>query len=155
VRAAECNRPGMVIDRAHATFETTAGVLGASRQPVMVVHSHLDHPGGRHPRLLSPAHARVVADAGGLIGAWPSGVTSTSLADFADEIARLADLVGTGHVAIGTKMDTSYRPVLISYAGLRRPSPPAGRPQPQRHRDRPDPRYQRLDLMRTVTARPS
>ena len=71
MRAAECNRLGMVIDCAHATFETTAGVPEASRQPVMVAHSHLDHPGRRHPRLLlSPAHARAVADAGGLIGAW-------------------------------------------------------------------------------------
>jgi membrane dipeptidase len=113
---AECNRLGMVIDCAHATFPTTAGVLEASRQPVMVSHSHLDHPVRHHPRLLSRAHARAVADAGGLIGAWPSGVTSTSLADFADEIARLAELVGTGHVAIGTDMDANYRPVLTSYA---------------------------------------
>ena len=66
MRAAECNRLGMFIDRAHATFETTAGVLEASRQPVMVAHSGLDHPGRRHPRLLSPAHARAVADAGAL-----------------------------------------------------------------------------------------
>ena len=113
---AECNRLGMIIDCAHATFETTVGVLESSRQPVMVSHSHLDHLGRHHPRLLSPAHARAVADAGGLIGAWPSGVTSTSLADFADEIARLADLVGPGHVAVGTDMDANYRPVLTSYA---------------------------------------
>jgi membrane dipeptidase len=113
---AECNRLGIVIDCAHATFETTAGVLEASRQPVMISHSHLDHADRHHPRLLSPAHARAVADAGGLIGAWPSGVTSTSLADFADEIARLADLVGPGHVAVGTDMDANYRPVLTSYA---------------------------------------
>lgn len=113
---AECNRLGMVIDCAHATFETTAGVLEASGQPVMVSHSHLDHPDRHHPRLLSPAHARAVADAGGLIGAWPSGVTSASLADFADEIARLADLVGPGHVAVGTDLDANYRPVLTSYA---------------------------------------
>ena len=32
----------------------------------MVAHSGLDHPGRRHPRLLSPAHARAVADAGAL-----------------------------------------------------------------------------------------
>jgi membrane dipeptidase len=113
---AECNRLGVVIDCAHATFETTVGVLESSRRPVMVSHSHLDHPGRHHPRLLSPAHARTIADAGGLIGAWPSGVTSTSLADFADELARLADLVGPGHVAIGTDMDANYRPVLTSYA---------------------------------------
>ena len=112
---AECNRLGMIVDCAHATFATTAGVLEASRQPVMISRSHLDHAGRHHPRLLSPAHARAVAGAGGLIGAWPSGVTSTSLADFADEIARLADLVGPGHVAIGTDMDANYRPVLASY----------------------------------------
>jgi membrane dipeptidase len=97
----------MVIDCAHATFATTSGVLEASRQPVMISHSHLDHPGRHHPRLLSPAHAAAVAGAGGLIGAWPSGVTAASLADFADEIARLADLVGTGHVAIGTDLDAA------------------------------------------------
>jgi len=89
---AECNRLGMIIDCAHATFETTAGVLEASRQPVMISHSHLDHPDRHHPRLLSPAHARAVADAGGLIGAWP------------------------GHVAVGTDMDANYRPVLTRYA---------------------------------------
>jgi membrane dipeptidase len=113
---AECNRLGVVIDCAHATFETTVGVLEASRRPVMVSHSHLDHSDRHHPRLLSTAHARAVADAGGLIGAWPSGVTSATLADFADEIARLADLVGPGHVAVGTDMDANYRPVLTSYA---------------------------------------
>lgn len=113
---AECNRLGMVIDCAHATFETTVGVLESSRQPVMVSHSHLDHVGRHHPRLLSVAHARAVASAGGLIGAWPSGVTSSSLADFADEIVRLTDLVGTGHVAVGTDMDANFRPVLTGYA---------------------------------------
>jgi membrane dipeptidase len=112
---AECNRLGVIIDCAHATFATTIGVLEASSQPVMISHSHLDHAGRPHPRLLSADHARAVASAGGLIGAWPSGVTSTSLGDFADEICRLADLVGAGHVAIGTDMDANYRPVLRSY----------------------------------------
>jgi membrane dipeptidase len=112
---AECNRLGMVIDCAHATFPTTVGVLETSRHPVMVSHSHLDHPGRHHPRLLSAAHATAVADAGGLIGAWPAGVIASSLAGFADEIARLADLVGPDHVAVGTDMDANYRPVLTSY----------------------------------------
>jgi membrane dipeptidase len=114
---AECNRLGMIIDCAHATYATTAAVLEASRQPVMISHSHLDYPGRRHhSRLLSPAHATAVADAGGLIGAWPSGIVATSLAEFADEIARLADLVGPEHVAVGTDMDANYRPVLTGYA---------------------------------------
>jgi membrane dipeptidase len=112
---AECNRLGIVIDCAHATFETTIGVLDQSTEPVMLSHSHLDHADRHHPRLLSADHARAVAAAGGLIGAWPSGATSTSIDDFADEIVRLADLVGADHVAVGTDMDANYRPVLASY----------------------------------------
>ena len=113
---AECNRLGLIIDCAHASFATTVAVLEVSRRPVMISHSHLDYSDRRHPRLLSRAHAEAVADAGGLIGAWPSGVIATSLGEFADEIARLADLVGADHVAIGTDMDANYRPVLTSYA---------------------------------------
>ena len=112
---AECNRLGMIVDCAHATFLTTVGVLEQSSQPVMISHSHLDHDDRHHPRLLSRDHARAVASAGGLIGAWPSGVTSATIGDFADEIARLALLIGVDHVAIGTDMDANYRPVLRSY----------------------------------------
>jgi Membrane dipeptidase (Peptidase family M19) len=57
-----------------------------------------------------------VASAGGLIGAWRAGLTSQSLADFADEIIRLTEAAGPGCVAIGTDLDGSYRPVLTSYA---------------------------------------
>ena len=148
---AECNRLGMIVDCAHATFETTLGVLETSSAPVMVSHSHLDHShldhghldhghldhghldhghldqghlnhrhlnhaARSHPRLLSREHALAVATAGGLIGAWPAGVVSSSLAEFADEVARLAELVGPRHVAIGTDLDANYRPVLRSYA---------------------------------------
>lgn len=111
----ECNRLGIVIDCAHATFATTVGVLEASNVPVMVSHSHLDHAERSHPRLLSDDHARAVSDAGGLIGAWPSGVTSTSLEDFVDEILRLVQLVGVEHVAIGTDLDANYRPVVTAH----------------------------------------
>ncbi|MEW6269701.1 MAG: membrane dipeptidase [Thermodesulfobacteriota bacterium] len=115
----EMNRLGMVIDLAHATFATTRDALAVSTHPVMVSHSHLDHADRSHPRLLSDEHARAVADAGGLIGAWPSGVTSATLADFVDEIARLVDVVGVPHVAIGTDLDANVRPVLTRYAEFR------------------------------------
>jgi membrane dipeptidase len=111
----ECNRLGMVIDCAHATFATTVDVLEASSAPVMVSHSHLDHPERSHPRLLSDDHARAVADGGGLIGAWPSGVTSATVDDFVDEILRLVTLIGVEHVAIGTDLDANYRPVITAH----------------------------------------
>ena len=112
---AACNELGVVIDCAHATLATTLGVLEASTAPVMISHSHLDHADRHHPRLLSADHAAAVAAAGGLIGAWPAGVTSATLADFVDEIIRLVALVGAGHVAIGTDLDANFRPVITEH----------------------------------------
>ena len=111
----EMNKLGIVVDMAHATFETTVDALEISSQPVIISHSHLASAGADHPRLLSAEHARMVADAGGLIGAWPSGIAALTLGDFADEVCRLVDEVGVEHVAIGTDLDANYKPVLTRY----------------------------------------
>ena len=120
---AECNRLGIVIDCAHASFATTMAVLEASSQPVIISHGQLGYPeadssGTGHPRLMTARHAAAVAEAGGLIGAWPSGFTSRSLADFGTEIIRLAEVAGPDRVALGTDLDGNYRPVLTSYDQL-------------------------------------
>jgi membrane dipeptidase len=115
---AECNRLGIVVDCAHASYATTMAVLEASSQPVIISHGQLGHPGNPHPRLLTTAHLTAVTSAGGLIGAWPAGLTSRSLTDFADEIVRLTEAAGPGGVAIGTDLDGNYRPVLTSYRQL-------------------------------------
>jgi len=115
---AECNRLGIVVDCAHASYAATLAVLETSDQPVIISHGQLGRPGAEHPRLLSTAHVAAVASAGGLIGAWPAGLTSRSLADFGTEITRLTDIAGPGHVAIGTDLDGNYRPVLTSYHQL-------------------------------------
>lgn len=112
---AECNRLGVIVDCAHATMDTTTAVLEVSAAPVMISHSHLDHRDRPHPRLLSADHARSVAAAGGLVGAWPSGVTSRTLEDFVDEIVRLVELIGADHVAIGTDLDANYKPVVTEH----------------------------------------
>jgi membrane dipeptidase len=115
---AGCNRLDIVIDCAHATFATTMAVLEASSQPVIISHGQLGYPSNTHPRLMSAAHAAAVAEAGGLVGAWPCGITSRSLDDFGTEIIRLAEAVGPVHVAIGTDLDGNYRPVLTRYDQL-------------------------------------
>jgi membrane dipeptidase len=117
---AECNRLGIVVDCAHASFATTMAALAASSQPVIISHGQLGHaeaghPDTGHPRLMSVPHAAAVAEAGGLVGAWPCGITSRSLADFGTEVIRLAEAAGPDHVAIGTDLDGNYRPVLTSY----------------------------------------
>jgi membrane dipeptidase len=115
---AECNRLGIVVDCAHASYAATMAVLEASGQPVIISHGQLGHPGSTHPRLLTTEHVAAVASAGGLIGAWPTGLTSRSLADFGTEVIRLTEVAGPGHVAIGTDLDGNYRPVLTSYHQL-------------------------------------
>ena len=115
---AECNRLGVVVDCAHASFGATMAVLEVSSQPVIISHGQLGRAGTAHPRLLTTAHVAAVAAAGGLIGAWPAGLTSRSLADFGTEIIRLTEVAGPGHVAIGTDLDGNYRPVLTSYHQL-------------------------------------
>jgi len=115
---AECNRLGIVVDCAHASLATTMAVLEASSQPVIISHGQLGYPDSEHPRLMTSQHAAAVAEAGGLIGAWPCGITSQSLADFGTEITRLAEEAGPGHVALGTDLDGNYRPVLTSYDQL-------------------------------------
>ncbi len=112
---AECNRLGVVVDCAYASFATTMAVLEASSQPVIISHGQLGHAEAGHPRLMSVQHATAVAEAGGLVGAWPCGITSRSLTDFGTEILRLAEAAGPDHVALGTDLDGNYRPVLTSY----------------------------------------
>lgn len=112
----EMNRLGMIVDVAHASFETCEDVVAESKAPVMLSHSNLDSGAAPSSRFISQEHARMVADTGGIIGAWPSGIASESLADFVDQVLALVDVVGARHVAIGTDMDGNYKPVLDEYA---------------------------------------
>ena len=111
----EMNRTGIVIDLAHATLAVTRDVLDISTKPVMISHSNLLTPTANHPRLISTAHAKVVAAAGGIIGSWPAGIGQTTFADYIDSIQRLVDAAGIDHVAVGTDMDANFRPVMRSY----------------------------------------
>lgn len=111
----EMNRLGMVVDLAHATMRTTAGAAEHSTSPIMISHSHLASPGSDHPRLLSVDHAKLVADTGGVVGAWPAGVACHTLDDYTTEICRLIDAIGIDHVAVGTDLDANFMPVLTEY----------------------------------------
>jgi len=112
----EMNHLGMIIDVAHASLDTCAGVLAESAAPVMLSHSNLDTGPVASPRFISVEHARMVAEAGGVIGAWPAGIGSESLADFVEQVLALVRVVGSGHVAVGSDMDGNYKPVLTDYA---------------------------------------
>ncbi len=111
----EMNRLGMIVDLAHATYETTRDAVAATSKPIMVSHSFLADDVIKHPRLLSPDHARMVAETGGLIGTWPTGIGNRDFSSFIDRTIALVDLVGIDHVGLGTDMDANYKPVFTSY----------------------------------------
>ncbi len=107
----ECNRLGIVVDMAHASHETVLGALRVATQPLIVSHTCLDSRTGGNPRmaemmkprLISKEHAKVVADAGGVVGVWTK--LADSLPDFVGSIKAMADAVGIDHVGIGTDTD--------------------------------------------------
>jgi membrane dipeptidase len=110
------NKLGMVIDLAHATFQTTKDVADLSDAPIMLSHSMLEMEPGRPiaKRAISKEHAKLVAQTGGLVGTWPSGFNK-SFDEFVDNTLRMVDVAGIDHVGIGTDMDSNFKPVLTSY----------------------------------------
>jgi membrane dipeptidase len=120
----ECNRLGILIDLAHADMQTTEAALKLTTRPVIISHTGLDTQVGNNPsmaqmmrpRLISKEQAKMVANAGGLVGVW-THLADTPL-DYARNVRALVDVMGVDHVCIGT--DTKLTP----------PSPRPGGPRP-------------------------
>ncbi len=72
----ECNSLGILIDLTHASNTTINAALKITTQPVIISHTGLDTQLGQNanmanmmrPRLISKEQAKIVADAGGVIG---------------------------------------------------------------------------------------
>jgi membrane dipeptidase len=125
----ECNRLGILVDLAHASNETVLGAMKVATQPFIVSHTSLDSRTGSNPRmaaimkprLISKEHAKVVADAGGVVGVWTK--LADSLTDFVENIKAMADAVGIDHVGIGSDTDLlssrAGQGTNVAWAGLR------------------------------------
>lgn len=104
----ECNRLGIVVDLAHASPETIAGASKVTSQPFIVSHSGPDKPstgnsrmmGMLQTRLLNKERAKVVADAGGVIGVWI--YMADSVQDYVRNLRAMVEIAGIDHVGIGT-----------------------------------------------------
>lgn len=124
----ECNRLGILVDLAHASNQTIDAALKIVAHPVIISHTGLDTQLGKNefmakmmrPRLISKEQAKVVADAGGVIGVW-THLADTPL-EYAQNIRALVDVMGVDHVGIGT--DTKLTPAMNRPGG--RPGPPPG-----------------------------
>jgi membrane dipeptidase len=102
----EMNRIGMIIDVAHAHFETVRAVLSESRHSVLDSHTG---PSAltKVPRARSDDELRAIANKGGVIGIWPltrKGRGET-FDDFLKNIDHVKTIVGINHVGIGTDLN--------------------------------------------------
>ncbi len=113
----ECNKLGILIDLTHCSNDTINAALKVSDKPMIITHTGLDTQLGQdermakmmRPRLISKEQAKIVADAGGVIGVW-THLSDTPLA-YAQNIKALVNVAGADHVCIGTdtKLTPSYR----------------------------------------------
>lgn len=124
----ECNRLAILVDLAHANLQTTEGALKVTSRPVIISHTGLDTQLGSNPRmaqmmrprLINKEQARIVADAGGLIGVWTH--LSDTPVGYARNVRALVDVIGVDHVCIGT--DTKLTPPSPRSNGPRAGGPP-------------------------------
>lgn len=105
---AEMNRVGLVVDMSHSSERSTLEAIEASTRPIAITHAN---PAGWHParRNKSETVLRQLAESGGMLGfsVYPHhlrGGSSCSLPDFAEMVARTADLMGIEHLGIGTDL---------------------------------------------------
>jgi membrane dipeptidase len=128
----ECRRLGILVDLAHCTPEFIDAALAQSQAAMVWSHSWVSRYGGTWrsrgylARSLSPAQARKIAARGGVIGLWSARRRTDisypvySVASYADEIMRMADLLGPQGVAFGTDLDgIGADPALVRYVDLR------------------------------------
>jgi microsomal dipeptidase-like Zn-dependent dipeptidase len=104
VRAMEAK--GMVVDIAHCSHQCVAEVLKMATRPVVSSHGGVQAT-CKVNRNLTDTEIRGVAATGGVVGIgyWDAAVCDTSPAGIVRAIAHVRDLVGIGHVALGSDYD--------------------------------------------------
>ncbi|HEX7781260.1 MAG TPA: membrane dipeptidase [Sphingobium sp.] len=108
-------RTNVIVDLAHASRSTCVDVAGLATRPFIMSHTNLKRGDQSHPRLVDLDMARLVVDSGGLMGAVSAGFDQDGIDDYLDTICDMVDRLGIDHVAIGTDMDYTYKPVLEGY----------------------------------------
>ena len=97
---------GMIVDIAHCSQACVADILAMARRPVVSSHGGVQAT-CKVNRNLSDDQIRGVAATGGVVGIgyWDAAVCDTSPASIAAAMKHVRDLVGIGHVALGSDYD--------------------------------------------------
>ena len=97
----ECNRLGIVVDLSHASSQAVEAALRISTQPMLYSHTAMLRTAASRPGTqMGRDEARMIVEAGGVLGAWWR--VATSVEEYVDAIKTLVDAAGIDHVGIGT-----------------------------------------------------
>lgn len=99
-----CNHLGIVVDLAHATYDTVKRAASVTSKPLVLSHTSLTSRPRPFTRQIDVAHARLIASTGGVVGVWPPSSIYPTLDAMAAGIARMVDAVGVDHVGLGSDM---------------------------------------------------
>lgn len=117
---------GMLLDMAHATQAAVEQTVALVDRPVALSHTMVAYESANYgdyrktrSRWITPEHARLIADTGGVIGTFPVrapwGVDS--LDAFVEALWVMVDAVGFEHIAWSTDLVEAGRPEFLqSYA---------------------------------------
>ncbi len=99
----EMNKLGMIIDTAHCSPDTLAGVLAESRSPVIFSHTGA-YALRRIARHLPDNEMRAVAAKGGVIGIWPHLRRRDTFESMLKDIDHARKQIGDDHIGVATDL---------------------------------------------------
>lgn len=114
---------GMLIDVAHASLPTVEQAVELIDRPVALSHTMIKYDSARfgdyrssRQRWITPEHARLVAESGGVIGTFPlrAPFGVDTLDAFVEAVLVMVDTVGIDHVAWSTDLGEPVRPPYLS-----------------------------------------
>ncbi len=108
----------MVVDVAHASTRTIDDILAIATRPVVASHTGL-RATFDSVRNLPDAQVRGIAATGGLVGIgfWPTATGGTDPASIVRTVRAAVELVGVGHVALGSDFDGAV-PIPFDATGI-------------------------------------
>ena len=114
---------GMLIDVAHASLPAVEQTVELIDRPLALSHTMIRYESARfgdyrqsRQRWITPEHARLVADTGGVIGTFPlrAPFGVDTLDAFIEAVLVMVDTVGIDHVAWSTDLGEPVRPGFLS-----------------------------------------
>jgi membrane dipeptidase len=113
---------GMLLDMAHASQSVVEQTVELVDKPLALSHTMIKYNSPRfgdyrssRQRWISPEHARLIADTGGVIGTFPiqAPYGVDTIDQFVEALTVMIDTVGIDHVAWSTDLGEPVRPAFL------------------------------------------